>query len=154
MAGRSPQQYTLVILHGDGATMTLADRIRFARRRRGWSQAKLAEHLGVTAGAVGHWERDSGADPSFRSTRAIAIALDVSIEWLALGRGAMQPGDTSHSSPPIIPLSEDEQALLQQYRGLSVQARSLLSKFLEALQVSLTPVGTTVTSRNQGRQRV
>ena len=41
----------------------LGDAIKIARKERGWSQAKLAERIGVGNGLVSHWETGR-SDPS------------------------------------------------------------------------------------------
>jgi transcriptional regulator with XRE-family HTH domain len=63
---------------------TLAERLRAARRRRGWTQAELAERVGVTQAQVSHWEtiRVPGRD----LLAAVAEALNVSLDHLLLGR--------------------------------------------------------------------
>lgn len=39
-------------------TLTLGDRLMLARKKAGISREEMAELLGVTPGAVGHWESD------------------------------------------------------------------------------------------------
>lgn len=109
--------------------------------------------IGVTASAVGHWERPGGSRPSSENLAEIAKELSVSLEWLALGRGEMRPGATIDPDPPINPLRDDEQELLSQYRELPAQARMLLSQFLKGLRISVGPVGEAVSTRERGRRQ-
>jgi len=111
----------------------LGDRIRVSRRAKKWSQARLADSLGVTASAVGHWERPNGHQPSSENLIEIAKHLSVSVEWLALGCGEMRPNCSSGSPPGVISLSEEERTLLKRYQGLSSPSRALLMQFMEAL---------------------
>lgn len=114
----------------------VGDRIRRVRRIKGWSQARLAASLGVTASAVGHWERPNGHQPSSENLIEIAKHLTVTVEWLAVGRGEMRPHRPSSSVPSVISLSDEEKALVKRYQGLSSPSRALLMQFMEALTVS------------------
>lgn len=55
-------------------------RIRAARLERGWTQAVLARRLGRSERSVGDWERERL--PDTLSLRALAVALEVSADWL------------------------------------------------------------------------
>jgi transcriptional regulator with XRE-family HTH domain len=70
--------------------MTVGVRIRRARVDAKLSQAALAKVLGVTRNAVSIWE--AGGSPSSEHLRNAAVALNVSYEWLATGRGAQARG--------------------------------------------------------------
>ena len=37
--------------------MTIGEKIAFARKKKGWTQTRLAEELGVSSEAVSKWER-------------------------------------------------------------------------------------------------
>lgn len=112
---------------------SLGDRIRVSRRAKRWSQARLADNLGVSASAVGHWERPSGHKPSSENLIEIAKHLSVSVEWLAIGCGEMRPNGSSGSAPGVISLSEEEETLLKRYQNLPSPSRALLVQFMEAL---------------------
>lgn len=114
----------------------VGDRIRRARRIKGWNQAKLARSLGVTTSAVGHWERPGGHLPSSENLIEIAKHLSVNLEWLAAGCGEMRPNGSSDSAPSVISLSKEEKALLECYQDLTSHSRTLLVQFIEALTPS------------------
>jgi transcriptional regulator with XRE-family HTH domain len=57
------------------------DRLSTLRKRRGWTQESLGNELGVTSVAVARWERGQ-AEPHAGKRRALARALDVSVEQL------------------------------------------------------------------------
>lgn len=118
---------------------TLSDRIRQARRAKGWSQSGLAEYLGVTTSAVGHWERPCGNQPSAERLFAIAKHLSVNIEWLVLGLGDVQRDSIGHQGLGINALSDNEQELLRCYRKLPQRSRSLLLQLLAQFNVPPQP---------------
>lgn len=60
---------------------TMGDRIRMLRERRGLSQQALAVLCEVNASQVHRWERGRN-EPSVESLRALARALDVSLDEL------------------------------------------------------------------------
>ena len=71
--------------------MKIFQRIITARKRSALTQAKLAKLLNITRASCGHWE--SGiSTPSVANLSRLAVALDVSFEWLATGRGEMEIG--------------------------------------------------------------
>lgn len=59
----------------------LGDRIRLARKRKGWTQADLASALGVSEPAVNRYEK-GGRQPDVDQLVNIANVLEVSIEYL------------------------------------------------------------------------
>lgn len=77
-----------------------SDRITFARKRLGLSQAQLASILGVSRGACGQWEQGVST-PSVTHMMELAKVTEVSFEWLATGRGGIEPdsqGDPGESN--------------------------------------------------------
>ena len=68
------------------------------RQRKGWSQARLAERLGVTRHRLGKWELGLSA-PSLEDLVALLDALEVTFEELALNRAVqvspLPPGQRS-----------------------------------------------------------
>ena len=65
---------------------SIGQRIQELRTGLGLTQTEFAERLGkVTRGAVGNWERDQGIKRENLSL--IARRFQVSMEWLATGRG-------------------------------------------------------------------
>ena len=55
-----------------------------ARRGKGYTQTELAQALGVKPQTVSQWEADN-AEPSLRSVKLIAKALNASPGWIAWG---------------------------------------------------------------------
>lgn len=61
-----------------------SDRLREARKLRGWGQEMLAEKLSVSTGAVGNWEIGPKL-PTAENLGKIAAVLGVSTSWLLYG---------------------------------------------------------------------
>ncbi len=67
--------------------MDMATRVRVARQRAGMTQGQLARQMGVTRAAVANWEVSDRPRPSVSNLVGVANTTDVSVEWLATGRG-------------------------------------------------------------------
>lgn len=72
---------------------TMGSRIKTLRVARGYSQQRLAELLGVTAGAVSQWESDSTENIKLPTFLRLCDLLATDPHYLVLGpsRGS-QPG--------------------------------------------------------------
>jgi len=68
---------------------TFAQRLLFARRMRGLSQAALARASGVSQSAIASYE--NGSRKSTQKIFRLAQALQVDPVWLSMGTGAMEP---------------------------------------------------------------
>ena len=119
---------------------TLAQRIIQARKAMGFSQAVLAEHLGVSRSACGHWERGK-SKPSASHLISMAQLLNVSHEWLATGRGASQMTSMPHriaeegtelDTPPTS-LDRDLAEITRLYAALSKHKRELVIALIRTL---------------------
>jgi transcriptional regulator with XRE-family HTH domain len=60
------------------------------RKRRGWSQAALAERLGVPRERLGTWERGRNA-PSLEDLARLSEVLEIPFEGLGLGWRVEEP---------------------------------------------------------------
>ncbi len=65
---------------------SISIRIRESRKLKNISQKDLSEMIEVTASAISQYETGQ-SEPSIKKLAKIAVALDVSFEWLATGRG-------------------------------------------------------------------
>lgn len=61
--------------------VVFCERMREARERRGYTQAHLAERMGVQSSTVSHFET-GGRRPSMHNLRRLAMALNVSADYL------------------------------------------------------------------------
>lgn len=75
---------------------TIGKRVAAARERAGMTQTQLAAVLGTHATTVSKWECDD-IEPKVANVAALATALSVPFEWLALGTGAEPAAATSKS---------------------------------------------------------
>jgi transcriptional regulator with XRE-family HTH domain len=82
---------------------TIGSRIKLARERKGWSQARLAERAGISQSTIGNIE--SGARQGASSLAVIADALEVTHRWL-------HTGDGPQHLPTAWPLSQNVLAAL------------------------------------------
>lgn len=73
------------------AAMTLADRIRTARRAAGLSQAQLGKAVGISRAAISLWESGDTKNLKGANLLKAARALGVSPDWLETGKGEMAP---------------------------------------------------------------
>jgi len=72
--------------------MTLPDRLRYARKKRGWTQRQLAERAGMSNAYVSILERTGTPSalwesPKVATIEKLAKALRVPVAWLAFGQG-------------------------------------------------------------------
>lgn len=76
---------TTIIVKDNSILVTLSDRVRYAREKRGLTQADLTDKIGASKGTVGVLEQR--ATNRSKHTRALATALNVNYEWLLDGIG-------------------------------------------------------------------
>ena len=122
----------------------MPSRIRKARQASRLTQAELAGRIGVKRSAVTQWEQVDGTTPSIRHLIEIAEYTGVHLEWLAVGRGpermATGAGEGMEASPKSQLLDEEERALLQRFRRLSMSKRRNVLDMLETMGSASTPL--------------
>lgn len=84
----------------------IGTRIKAARDRLHWSQAKLAREINVSSQAVNQIEAGK-TTPTDETVRKMAGALDVGHEWLATGRGSPNFGKDAGLTAPLLPFLQD-----------------------------------------------
>lgn len=96
--------------------MSLASRLKTARKSKGITQDKLAELIGVSRGVITNIELDRIEKPQPIIINSICSALEISQEWLLNGIGEMNNSQSLKSSKILSEiysiskdLSEDEQ---------------------------------------------
>lgn len=121
----------------------IALRIRSARQAARLTQMKLAGMLNVSRSAVAQWESASGSSPSTANFAGLAVALECSFEWLAIGkgprrasrRGSAASGD--HPEPAVtlrhFARSDEEEQLIEAFRELDVFDRAAVIGLSETL---------------------
>jgi transcriptional regulator with XRE-family HTH domain len=86
----------------DGWSMTFQQRLRWARKMRGFTIEKLAEQIGVAKSTYANYEL-SNREPGLATIQALAKVLDVSTDFLL--------GISDH--PKIPPLETNARVYLQ-----------------------------------------
>lgn len=65
---------------------TFGDRLTAAMKAKGLNQLELARRAGYSPAAISRWCHDE-ADPRLLALVVLCETLDVSADWLVLGRG-------------------------------------------------------------------
>ena len=112
-------------------------RIRQARRKAELSQQALGELIGVKRSAVSNWESSSTVLPSVQHLAGIAVATDVSFEWLATGRSKMHLGHDPYEGVIAADLdwveSPQERELIEGFRRASQRTQIALLELMDIL---------------------
>jgi transcriptional regulator with XRE-family HTH domain len=95
---------------------TVQERLVWARKRMGYTQAQVAEAIGVSQPTYGQLEL--GKSKSSSKLPELAKLFRVDAYWLATGSGER---DTAHRDPKL-------QNILEIYDSLSDQGKAYLSK--------------------------
>lgn len=72
--------------------MSMGERIRQARKNKGYTQEYVAEALGVSRQAVFKWEKDQ-TKPDTANLIALAKLLGTTVDHLASGKQEIKPGN-------------------------------------------------------------
>ncbi len=115
---------------------TMPARIRRCRTVCGLSQAALGARLGVRRSAVAQWESTNGTSPSLQHLSQLATVTGVCFEWLATGRGPMQP-EAGVVEPTVtvgdFAKDEIESRVLSSIRLLSYRHRLMACRIVESM---------------------
>lgn len=119
--------------------MSIGERIRQARKDRGYTQAELAAAVGITRGACGQWERGY-TTPSVDHLVRIAVTLTIRFEWLATGRGDREYDPSVRDLPPVPygssiqpRITPEQRRLMAAFSRLSSRGQRRLIAFLDVL---------------------
>lgn len=116
--------------------MTMADSIRFYRKKLGLRQLDLGQMLGISAQAVSKWELGK-AEPDSEAIQNLCqifginsdklLGIEASISFKELSESLYQP------DPNIITaaISPSEQSLLTVYRTLNPQGQGEVNKYAD-----------------------
>lgn len=102
--------------------MIYGERLKLARKLRGYSQIELAKRSGVGQGSISKIERGDQDASTFDAE--LSIALRVNPLWLSRGVGEMEYGDNPTSQPPVIPVIDEKS-----WRALSPSIRVFIEDF-------------------------
>lgn len=98
---------------------SLGERLRYARKQKGYTQDSLAETIGVSRGVIFNLEKNK-TEPQIIVINAICQTLKINKDWLINGIGEMEDNNDASQSAKILAelyetakeLSEDEQLYL------------------------------------------
>jgi transcriptional regulator with XRE-family HTH domain len=106
-------------------------RITIARENNGLSQSKLAEKMQVSRSAISQWEASYGSLPSVEHLANLSSVLDVSFEWLAIGKITSNKTTLKKIKEKPQELSQDELNLMEYLREISPRKKRVLFDFLK-----------------------
>lgn len=97
--------------------MTIGERLKEARKARGYTQDTLAEKIGASRGVITNIEHDKIEEPQPMVITAICNVLHISKDWLLDGMGTMELSEEAVKNAKVLleintlaeQLSEDEQ---------------------------------------------
>lgn len=98
--------------------ITIGTRIAQRRKEVGMIQRELSKAVGVSTSTISLWESDA-TEPRGKNLHALAHTLQCSPTWLLFGDSEAAP-QAPEPAESIIPLTDDEQELLNLYRALPV----------------------------------
>lgn len=73
-------------------TMTVGERIQDLRKKKGYSQEKLAAHLNMSRQAVAKWEQNV-CEPSLDCLTSMAELFEVDLDYLITGKVAEEKAE-------------------------------------------------------------
>lgn len=109
--------------------LSLGERLRHARERKGWTQVYVARTLGITAQALSNYEHDF-RDPDTGVLQRLAEFYGVSTDWL-LGRindPQQQPPPTPEEDPLVDP---ELRVLFRDLKSLDPEDRRLIADIVK-----------------------
>ena len=129
--------------------MTLAERIRQARKERGWTQEQLGEAVGVHLNTVVRWEGGIRI-PSATKLKEIAGALGLDVATLLGDEPPASPHDVTPTRPQKEPprltywaevVEEARSAVRRGDRDELIDIRTLLERALTAVEDGCLAMG-------------
>ncbi|WP_444641140.1 helix-turn-helix domain-containing protein [Caproiciproducens sp. R1] len=98
---------------------TLGERLKYARKKGGYTQESLSEAIGISRGVIFNLEKDK-TEPQGIVVNAVCQTLKINKDWLLYGVGDMEDKSETSRSAKILAelydsaksLSEEEQLFL------------------------------------------
>ena len=109
---------------------TLGERLKYSRKKKGYTQESLSEAIGISRGVIFNLEKDK-TEPQGIVINALCQTLQVNKDWLLYGTGDME--DTSEASRSAKILAE----LYDVAKGLSEEEQLFLLDTIKALKFRL-----------------
>jgi len=111
--------------------MSIGERLKHARKKRGLSQDELAKSIGVSRGVITNIEYNKVGEPQSIIIETVCQSLKINKEWLVSGTGEMD--DMSEVSKSAKILAE----LYDVAKGLSEEEQLYLLDATKALKARL-----------------
>lgn len=116
---------------------TLFDRLKWAFNTQEDSEALVSKKIGIASSAMPEWRRGK-SKPSLESVAKIAEYFNISMDWFVFGEEKPQFDRNPVGSPTIKPqtsdsLTDDEKALLEEYRKLPSSSKQKLRVYIDGL---------------------
>lgn len=108
--------------------MTIGEIIKEQRENNGWSQAELAERLGITQDSISLWEKNRRI-PNTPYIILLAKLFKISTDYLLGCENDF--GVKDNTSPTQQTYSQDERQLIETYRTLTPGKKKALFDMLE-----------------------
>lgn len=80
---------------------TLGDRLRYIRKKNGYTQGSLSEAIGVSRGVIYNLEKNKTV-PQLIVINAICNILNINRDWLLYGTGEIENTDNISQSAKIL----------------------------------------------------
>lgn len=111
---------------------TIGERVRFLRKKRGYSQVELAALVGISQGSLSLIERNETEVPAGSTVAGLCRALRTTPDFLIAGAG----------DPDSIDSAIQEHELVFLWRDLPEEARKLILENAHAVRRAFGPVKT------------
>lgn len=122
--------------------MNFGDKLKRLRLASGLTQDELAAKLGTSKQSISRYE-NSEREPNIRTAKAIANALNVSLEELAQG--------FTQQSFVAAELSPDERQLIEDYRGLTPPGQEYIRQTMAMAKMSYSEKNDTLPGLEDAR---
>jgi transcriptional regulator with XRE-family HTH domain len=107
--------------------MSLAERVKEARKRMGWNQKQLADASGISQATISRLEAGRVRELKSEALKQLAAALGVTVDYLVDQAVQLTFSDAVQADPTV-------QAIFRGYEKLSATNRQLLKNFVQMLE--------------------
>ena len=114
--------------------MTFGETLKTARIKAGYTQDELADKLAVSRSAIAKWENDR-AMPDIANLKALAKALDVSVDYLLDEEGSL---DLSVTKKAIDITADGRNIKLYRLKKIKIKEKIIRDEYPEAEIIRLT----------------
>ena len=124
--------------------MELKDRLRASFDAKSLKIVHVSEITGISYSTLQNYLRGV-RDPNVENLSNLSVHLNINLSWLLTGQGEMFIGGSSTNH-----LTQQEQALLEDYRESNEQGKEAIEKTASALAAKINPQHRSRTTMNIG----